>query len=380
MNWSEEEIGGAENARAEAEERHYQQHGDSDDKWRAGVAAIMTHAAELLAARGGTMTAEALDVAIQELVDRAPSLSVDLDRHLSAQGARVAVLEAENTEARERLEKRTAELKAQRDEALRLLATRVAVLEQALKENDEEIKYVRERLTAAEEGSRELVRRAQGAEADVERWKREHSVMATQAKDAREEARVLKARCATLFAAGQTLSAVADRTGEPKENAPSVHAIDAYGLLKTGDSARHPQRYPHEFVDDGDGLCGWRREPHAVMCGYNKSQHMWPCSATCTHDDATKPGHPERVKERSEAVNAAVECPPSCPSHLNSGHTHQADDPSGEMHGDYADGYDAGAEAMRAACLTAATEWAMARGFSVPELRSLKSAIEGAVP
>lgn len=33
----------------------------------------------------------------------------------------------------------------------------------------------------------------------------------------------------------------------------------------------------------------------------------FPCSDTCTHDDAAKPGHPERVKEQSEAVNDVID-------------------------------------------------------------------------
>jgi hypothetical protein len=81
--------------------------------------AVADKAAELLAARDGTMTAE-------ELVDRAPSLAVALDPHVAAQGAEVALLqaraaelEAENASLRAELEALTEDRRHTTADALR---------------------------------------------------------------------------------------------------------------------------------------------------------------------------------------------------------------------------------------------------------------------
>jgi hypothetical protein len=43
----------------------------------------------------------------------------------------------------------------------------------------------------------------------------------------------------------------------------------------------------------------------AEVCAELGNAHgPYPCSPTCTHDDAATPGHPERVKERSEAFES----------------------------------------------------------------------------
>jgi hypothetical protein len=293
---------------------------------------------------------------------------------IEAQGARVAVLEAQNTEARERLEMRTQELKAERDQTLKDwqeykatkdawvksleetrddLCDKLFAANESIREQRATEEGLRERLANLEEGNRELVRRAQQAEANERRQNGVILALRQSEADAKERARIAESRCA-LSAAGQVLSAVADRPGEPEENAPRdlVETVTVTG----------------ELAGTAPTLISKTKR--------------YPCSPTCTHDDATKPGHPERVKERSEAVKAAMECPPSCPSHLNSGHTHQGNDPGGRMHGDYADGYDAGAEAMRAACWEA-VQGVLERfgwGSGSECERAFKSAIEGAAP
>lgn len=229
-----------------------------------------------------------------------------------------------------------------------------------------------ERLSASEESVRELTRRAQQAEAQRDQWQAEHGSAMRRWKAEKERADALEKRRANLSAAGQVLSEHVDKTcgnceGVQPETS-KVNDIEAYGLLKTGDDARYPQRHPHAFQDNGHGFCAWSRPQDDGECGYKAHQHRYPCSPTCTHDDARTPGHPERVKERSEAAN----------------------DAAGKMHGDYADGFDAGltrgyddgAEAMRAACWEAVQHALAMDGFSADHTlrRILKHSIEGAVP
>lgn len=97
-----------------------------------------------------------------------------------------------------------------------------------------------------------------------------------------------------------------------------------------------------------------------------------PCSPTCAHDDAATPGHPERVKERSEAVVATLADPSS-----ETDDSCAAIDAAAES-----DAYDRGAEAMRAACWEAVQEKAHVIGLSLHPyfMSELKSAIEGATP
>jgi hypothetical protein len=104
----------------------------------------------------------------------------------------------------------------------------------------------------------------------------------------------------------------------------------------------------------------------AVAPGATFNEHgakRYPCSDTCTHDDAATPGHPERVKERSEAVTAAVDVP--------------EDYDWGESE---PDPYQRGSEAMRAACWEAAQARCERWGFSDGFRADLKAAIEGATP
>jgi hypothetical protein len=115
--------------------------------------------------------------------------------------------------------------------------------------------------------------------------------------------------------------------------------------------------------------------PAAVAVGFASAAglpvrmvHRWPCSPTCTHDDAANPGHPERVKERSEAVIKA-----SGPLGEDTSEEARAYDAG------LTTGYDNGAEDMRAACLSAVCEMYNRQGGCV-SVQDLKAAIEGAAP
>lgn len=194
-------------------------------------------------------------------------------------------------------------------------------------------------------------------------------------------ARPAEARCATLSAAGQVLSEHVDKH---ECDVSCTHAgvddvetqrrdkegwVDAYGLLKARDGARYPQRRPHEFQPDENGRCRWIHLHDSVVCGYPEHQHRYPCSPTCTHDDARTPGHPERVRGLSTAFGAMV----GAASEVLRA------DPSLSV--TEAACYEQGAEAMRAACLSAAMRWAESeRGLSVSQVEQLRATIESATP
>jgi hypothetical protein len=91
-----------------------------------------------------------------------------------------------------------------------------------------------------------------------------------------------------------------------------------------------------------------------------------PGSPTCTHPDAATPGHPERVKERSEAVKEALGPLPKLGLY---GPSETA-------------AWEAGTEAMRAACLETGNLVLMTFGIPLdsPCGKAFKAAIEGAAP
>lgn len=103
-----------------------------------------------------------------------------------------------------------------------------------------------------------------------------------------------------------------------------------------------------------------------------------PCSPTCTHDDAAMPGHPSRVKGRSEAFLAASASPVDPAEPL--AHIAWSD---GRRSG-HEDGWYKGSEAMRAACWEAVRFVLEVEGFSEAGPSGMyerfKSAIEGAAP
>lgn len=139
------------------------------------------------------------------------------------------------------------------------------------------------------------------------------------------------------------------------------------------------ERHPHAFQHDPrgpTGSCGYSHDASTgLWCGHSAEHHRWPCSPTCTHDDAKTPGHPERVKGRSEAFwsamhpNGACEC---CGEGLCSW-CRQA-----EAAAQFTDG----AEAMRVACWGAVQNVAQGHGvgWNSGLWKALKEAIESATP
>lgn len=162
--------------------------------------------------------------------------------------------------------------------------------------------------------------------------------------------------------------------------------------------------HPHTFEDDGTtrDSCGMRANPATwVQCGFAREHHRWPCSPTCTHDDAWVPGHPERVRERSEAVLAAITKCPKCGGDVEEGYGHASGAPQpapylyclascGWRHTvkgevvwnptrEQEAWFDSGAEAMRAACLKALRAWCERNGLD-EAYQSMKEDIDGATP
>jgi hypothetical protein len=99
----------------------------------------------------------------------------------------------------------------------------------------------------------------------------------------------------------------------------------------------------------------------------------WPCSLTCTHDDARNPGHPERVRERSEAVRDVVDGGPGARGPVRA----VSREARREM-----DAYEAGCDDARAACWGATRDILQKYGISdaSPMREEVKAAIEGATP
>lgn len=375
MNWSEEEVGDAEDRRARAEGEDMPH---TDETWRKGVRAIMTRAVELAAARGTGKFIQCTDC--HEIRDddgenacrcgdgggRPVSLPASV-------GARVAVLEAELDLARKGFDGGSPA-----EAAINALEAQVDAIAKDRDGYAEEVVGLRERLSAAENGNRELVRRAQQAEGQIARDARVEAVLTGQVERYRSETEKLEHQRLHMAAEIIRLREQCSTLEEERKNQRDrANAPSAAGQVDNSDEGIE--------YDLGDG-------PFT----------RYPCSPTCTHDDAAKPGHQERVKERSEAVAREVNAfggetlgarRALCDAMERLGFDGAAmfRDTSLDTAAlgnalfqsvrDEEDRVATGAtEAMRAACLSAATTWAMERGFSVPELKSLKSAIEGAVP
>jgi hypothetical protein len=174
----------------------------------------------------------------------------------------------------------------------------------------------------------------------------------------------------TVVGLGRTLRWVLE--GDAPQEAKCPH--DANG--GPCDECAHPQeanrlRAPHVFVpgpDGGSDFCHYSDSER--LCGWERSVHRYPCSPTCTHEDAATPGHPERVKERSEEVTATLA--DARPETLESA--------AAIEEGAESDAYDRGAEAMRVACWEAIQPKLDALGVDATTREFFKRAIEGAAP
>lgn len=267
MNWTTDEMNAAAG--------DYLRHGFHPDALRR----VMTRAVELKAARGGTMTP--VDVATALIVVESgehPKNRATAGRairgHISAKGARIAVLEAEN------------------ERCLRLASEACAKSERLEKEG-------RRRLSSM----RPLI--SQLAALSVE---------------------------------------MAKVVGEPIfPDGGTVERLTVTGSMH-GKVLHHSETF------------------------------RYPCSPTCTHDDAAAPGHAERSEAVAQASDHGAPIEDDC---------ERCESPvvqSGEEQA--SDAYDEGAEAMRAACWEAAQVILRQEGVTanMPWWNRLKAAIEGATP
>jgi archaellum component FlaC len=416
--------------------------------------AVATRAVELARARGGTMTAGQIEdlVTPQRGYHLSDENGVELGKHIAAQGATVATLQAEVKDLRERcaflarerdearsgnaaghercpdvpcpahapycegvgrdnisakeaaaLQAKVAELEASADELQRqrdLRGEALEVLEQerdALKAKVEELEKERSRLlrelgaTMGERGE---------ARAEVERLKTQVERLATARDSWKRSAQAAESRLASirepLERAESARRAIHDwDQQEPMDaglNGEAIHAVQNLGVALAdafrgleGDAPQEGKDARKECTCLGscrgaDGLGeGWRcvlakklnLEPVAVR---------YPCSPTCTHDDAAKPGHPERVKEQSAKVMAMAGGVPQSPLEDASPETEESSEAIARYAESYA--YDRGAEAMRAECLEAVLGVLQNHGYPSEMMlwKEVKAAIEGAVP
>lgn len=264
------------------------------------LAAVGSEAADLLVARGGTMSAEELRLRLAVIAERlGPTSASHLGEHIIAQGARIAALEArinaDAQAARANIDGWRDTAKA-REAAIHRLEQHISELEKSLENARNELTEVRSHWKVTDQERGEALSARDAAREELERTR---SHLETVRKEREETAARLVAILETRFKCAHG------------------HRVDVAGMFAAAPA--------------GD---------------------RYPCSPTCTHDDAATPGHPERVRERSEAFRYL--------------------DP--QKH------YDDGAEAMRAACLEAVQREGQKFGLSTVAMAQFKAAIEGAAP
>jgi FtsZ-binding cell division protein ZapB len=430
------------------------------------VRAIMTRAVELVAARGGTMTAEDVRTTLINLGHGMgkPKTAGLLGDHITVQGATAATLQAENERMKALLgnfDKRCADALAdeiavlvrsrvidarspaadalldyrnppstERADRLVTLQAKVAELERAGSDARAERDAAREDVTAlraeverlkAENatmdqrwmravGDRDALGvRLQVAESRLAAIREDLTARRLEVNGARQRADMQRRRAEASEARGRTLKeqflAMVGKTahnasaeantkrdaaasGAGPSSALALQAERAAGVADgattalrhfegilealEGDApqegkepvpqcgAAHPAD-PETFCADDRGHDG----PHSdtgdgpAITWRQRDGERYPCSTTCTHDDAATPGHPERVKERSAELEAVARG-------------------EGQTKAESA-AYDAGVDAMRAACIEAVLKRLYHHGL-YHFTHDFKAAIEGAAP
>lgn len=324
-----------------------QQHAEMARRFESGgVLAVASYTVDLVQARGGMMTGQAIDEAFAR---GGPSVDEEnaLRQHIAAQGATVATLQ-----------------------------TKVAELEDDLEEKDKLIASGGEACDRLQAENDRLDSEAREAWASKSAWKEESDAMRAEVEKLKVTAAGEQERSRMLLdaknhwakrarAAESRLAAIRAEIGayEQEEGPDLLATIEGIRSAFEGDA---PQEAVAGNTDRPPCVCDIG---HAGICA--AARH--PCSATCTHDDAATPGHPEREKERSEAVIAAAGADDVLPVHPK---------PVGRVLTPRdADAYEEGVEAMRAACWEAVQGVLQKHGWSGEQVvNDFKAAIEGAAP
>ena len=324
------------------------------------VRKIATCAVELVQARGGTMTAERiadLRESMASLKQKHPAIAEEIGealRHTTSQGSTVATLQAKVAELEHHLKNTRSDLAAthrnwvvatnERDalraEVERLRADIVQARETAQRFMDNEEITRGERDAARREG--ENLKR-QTVNFAAQKWERRANVAESRLAAIRERLRDM---------------AHEDDTDAPvpAEIRAGWHAARKHLSEVLESDAPQEAKELVKVVTLKTGMVGGPTKTDVFV--------SYPCSDTCTHDDAATPGHPERVKERSEAVVEA---------------TARADQAFRSYGHGAEDGYQEGAEAMRAACWEAVRHRLWNHGL-YQYTQDFKAAIEGAAP
>lgn len=345
--------------------------------------AIMNRTAEILRACGGTMTAEELRSVREEMEMTPPVLpsktgTADLLGHIAAQGATVATLQAKVAEL-ETAHTRTREHLLDKEDECKNLRAEVERLKREV--NDKEV--ARKLLERARDRNRARAASAESRLAAV----RERSGAETTWQ------RYLLLRGDPRAAWAEIVRFMLNGDAPNAPGFPDVSTQDAQAVCAEIGIAHGPVKCHHGCTrgseGEDDGLAPRTRDharltdemthyPEVMevrtlthgMVGHEQTTVVsvrYPCSDTCTHDDAATSGHPERVKEHKSALDAVLRANYDAA---------RADDDNSAAE---SDSYDRGAEAMRAACWEAVQRKIWQHGLHNLEA-DFKAAIEGATP
>lgn len=232
---------------------------DDEDNVRAGVRSIMSRAASLVAARGGTMTAATLEAVLRDMASEHPNGVERIRQHLATQGAKLAALEESLDNENARDAQLLRDLGATESETLRGACLRV------VKERDEMrggmVTAARER----DEARAELVRRTQRVKTNhpaalqeaIDRWL---SVNKLTAHEVRHVVVPLGAAMRWIERAQSSEAELARR------KAAAEVGQDLLARLKPSGQVAEDERALHvAFCRGGDGACAWNPTAHAAL-------------------------------------------------------------------------------------------------------------------
>jgi hypothetical protein len=265
------------------------------------VTAIMTRTAELAATRGGTMSAVEVEACLRSLEETKRGMTADeLRGHITAQGATVATLQAKVE-------------KAER-EAHGALNGLLVVTEVLTDDPKEPAINAARRVVAERDAARAEVERLKADAALVDKMRRADLAVT---KEYAARWKVAESRLAAILKAATGIRAQRMGDGEidaalyGDEFAPKTRLdrlikllLSMTALVLEGDAPQEAKCTCNMLQRDTqwhDSDC-----PRAPPECRASQPTRYPCSPTCTHDDAANPGHPERVKNMSARFRRAM--------------------------------------------------------------------------